>query len=65
MVHLLPKTECLNGYLFSSLSQARELIATRRYDYNHHRPHTSLDGLTPREYHNRSEKGQTRNRANF
>lgn len=59
------RDECLNEHLFSSLSQARQLIAAWRDDYNHHRPHTSLDGLTPREYANRSEKDQTRNRANF
>ncbi len=28
------------------------------------RPHTSLDGLTPWEYHQRSVEGQTLNRAN-
>ncbi|MCU0665448.1 MAG: hypothetical protein MUC50_24380, partial [Myxococcota bacterium] len=27
--------------------------------------HTSLDGLTPREYCNRSEKDQTRNRLSL
>jgi putative transposase len=57
--------ECLNEHLFSSLSQARQLIETWRDDYNHHRPHTSLKGLTPREYANRSEKEQARNGANF
>ena len=30
-----------------------------------HRPHSSLDGLSPREYHQRSEKDQTLNRANL
>ena len=33
-------------------------------DYNHHRPHTSLDGLTPWEYHQRSIEDQTLNREN-
>ncbi|WP_371039377.1 integrase core domain-containing protein, partial [Rhodosalinus sp. FB01] len=36
-----------------------------RDDYNHHRPHTSLDGLMPRESFNRSEKDQTRKGLNF
>ncbi len=36
----------------------------RRYGYNHHRPHTSLDGLTPWEYHQRSVVDQNLNRAN-
>ncbi|WP_245412857.1 IS3 family transposase [Oceaniradius stylonematis] len=57
--------ECLNEHLFVGLRHARQLIAAWRDDYNHHRPHTSLDGLTPREYFNRSEKDQNRNRLNF
>ena len=44
------RDECLNEHLFSSLRHARHLIAAWRDDYNHHRPHTSLDGLTPREF---------------
>src|SRR6056297_3314544 len=56
--------ECLNEHLFPSLRHARYLIAAWRDDYNHHRPHSSLDGLTPREYHQRSRKDQTLNRAN-
>ncbi len=65
LVHLLPKTECLNEHLFSNLPHARQLIEVWRDDYNHHRPHTSLDGLTPREYHQRAESDQTLNRANL
>lgn len=37
---------------------ARHMMAAWRDDINHHRPHSSLDGLTPREYHQRSEEGQ-------
>jgi putative transposase len=44
---------------------ARQLIAAWLDDYNHHRPHTSLDWLTPRECCNRPEKDQTRNGLNF
>jgi putative transposase len=55
----------LNEHLFTSLRHARHLIAAWRDDYNHHRPHTSLDGLTPREFLNRSVKDQTLKRANF
>ncbi|MEL6207181.1 MAG: integrase core domain-containing protein, partial [Pseudomonadota bacterium] len=47
----------------SMVDHARHLIAAWRDDYNHHRPHSSLDGLTPREYHKRSEEDQTLNRA--
>jgi putative transposase len=59
------RDECLNEHLFAGLRHARQLIAAWRDDYNHLRPHTSLDGLTPRQYFNRSEKDQTRNRLNF
>ena len=60
-----PVGRVLNEHLFSSLRHARHLIAAWRDDYNHHRPHTSLEGLTPREFLNRSVKDQTLNRANF
>jgi len=59
------RDECLNEHLFDSLRHARQLIAAWRDDYNRHRPHTSLDGLTPREFAIRSRKDQTLNRANF
>ena len=59
------RDECLNEHLFPTLRHARLLMAARRDEYNHHRPHSSLDGLTPREYHQRSEEDQTLNRANL
>ena len=59
------RDECLNEHLLSSLRHACHLIAAWRDDYNHHRPHTSLEGLTPREFLNRSAKDQTTNRINF
>nr|WP_154667607.1 IS3 family transposase [Leisingera caerulea] len=58
------RDECLNEHLFASLRHACHLIHAWRDDYNHHRPHSSLDGLTPREYHQRSREDQTLNRAN-
>ncbi len=58
------RDECLNEHLFAGLRHARHLIRAWRDDYNHHRPHSSLDGLTPREYHQRSREDQTLNRAN-
>ncbi|WP_245413010.1 integrase core domain-containing protein, partial [Allosediminivita pacifica] len=58
------RDECLNEHLFANLRHARGLIEAWRDDYNHHRPHTSLDGLTPWEYHQRSVEDQTLNRAN-
>ncbi|MBO9398116.1 IS3 family transposase [Shimia sp. R9_2] len=59
------REECLNEHLFPSLRHACRMIAAWRADYNHHRPHSSLDGLTPGEYHQRSREDQTLNRANL
>lgn len=58
------RNECLNEHLFANLRHARDLISAWRDDDNHHRPHTSLDGLTPWEYHQRSAEDQSLNRAN-
>ncbi len=41
------RLECLNEHWFLSLDDAREKIESWREDYNHHRPHSSLDNLTP------------------
>ena len=59
------RDECLNEHLFDNLRHARHLIAAWRDDYNHHRPHTSLDELTPYEFATRSRTDQTMNRANL
>ena len=44
------RDECLNENWFISLKDARDVIESWRMDYNEDRPHTSLGGLTPREY---------------
>ena len=44
------RDECLNDQWFTSLSQARILIAAWRRDYNEVRPHSALDYLTPAEF---------------
>lgn len=44
------RDECLNENWFINLNHAREVIESWRTDYNDGRPHTSLGGLTPREY---------------
>ena len=59
------RDECLNEHLFDSLRHARNLIAAWRTDFNHHRPHSSLAGMTPAEYANRSKENQNLNRANL
>lgn len=41
------RDECLNEEVFDSLAHARKVLARWRHDYNHHRPHSSLGGLTP------------------
>ena len=42
--------ECLNGELFLSLAEARYVVDRWRLDYNHHRPHSRLDWMTPAAY---------------
>lgn len=59
------RDECLNEHLFGNLHHARSLIAAWRIDFNHNHPHTSLAGLTPSEYANRSMKDQNLIRANL
>lgn len=56
------RDECLNEHLFRSYSHAREIITRWRHDYNNHRPHTSLDGLTPKEFTTRSDQDHNQNR---
>ena len=58
------RDECLNEHLFDSLHHARNLVAAWRIDFNQNRPHSSLAGLTPHEYANRSKVDQNLNRAN-
>ena len=38
---------CLNAHWFLSLDDAREKIESRRCDYNHFRPHSSLGNAAP------------------
>ena len=56
------RDECLNEHLFRSYGHAREIIGRWRHDYNNHRPHTSLDGLTPKEFTTRSRQGHNQSR---
>ena len=44
------REECLNAHWFESVEDAKEKIDAWRWDYNEHRPHRSLEGLTPREF---------------
>ena len=44
------RDECLNTNWFMSVRHAREIIEDWRVDYNEVRPHSSLNGRSPREY---------------
>jgi putative transposase len=44
------RDECLNEHWFTSLAEARILIAAWRRDYNENRPHSALGYQTPGEY---------------
>jgi transposase InsO family protein len=44
------KDEFLNGELFGNLKEAKVLVEGHRLDYNHRRPHSSLDYTTPRAF---------------
>lgn len=44
------RDECLNEHWFGNLAEARMLIENWRQDYNHVRPHSSLNYLTPMEF---------------
>ena len=44
------RDECLNANWFPSLQVAEKVILDWVKDYNHERPHSALDGLTPVEY---------------
>lgn len=46
------RDECLNENWFSSLEEARQIIERWRDDYNYIRPHTSLKGLSPKQFLN-------------
>jgi len=59
------RDECLNEHLFGSLREARHIIEAWRIDYNTDRPHTSLSGLTPSEFANRSRMDQNLNRLSL
>mgnify|MGYP000191590779 CR=1 FL=1 len=44
------RDECLNETLFSSLADAREELEKWQEDYNHQRPLSSIENLTPFEF---------------
>ncbi len=48
------RDECLNEHLFRSVRHARIILDEWRQDYNHVRPHSSLNYMTPMEFLNQS-----------
>ncbi len=53
------RNECLNEHWFRNLAEARALIEEWRQDYNHVRPHSSLNYLTPMEFIQRKGEYKT------
>ena len=45
--------ECLKVHLFNNGQEAIEIIENWRLEYNEFRPHSSLNNLTPEEFHRR------------
>ena len=54
------RDELLNETLFSSLAEARTMLADWRLDYNTQRPHSRLGWLTPSEFANRNVQDKQR-----
>ncbi len=44
------RDECLNANLFSSLTEAREILGKWKEDYNQIRPHSALGNIAPAEF---------------
>jgi hypothetical protein len=59
------RDECLNEHMFRNLPTARRLIEEWKMDYNAHRPHTSLGGLTPNEFATRSRTDHSRTESSY
>lgn len=55
------RDEWLNEHLFRGMAAARRIIEEWRIDYNEHRPHTSLRGLTPNQFAARSRPDHKEN----
>jgi putative transposase len=52
------RDECLNEHEFRNLDHARDLLEAFQLDYNHQRPHSALDNLTPAEYAAQQKKSR-------
>lgn len=52
------RDECLSVNWFLSMVDAEEKIEYYRWEYNHYRPHSSLNDLTPKEFINLQQYSQ-------
>lgn len=50
------RDECLNENIFVNLQEAKRLVESWREEYNERRPHSSLNGKTPKEMAKEEEK---------
>jgi putative transposase len=55
------RNECLNENWFVSLEEVRRTIEEWRIDYNENRPHSSLGGLTPKEFADKKTREDSQN----
>ena len=53
------RRECLSQHYFSSVAEARDVLAAWRDEYNHRRPHGSLGQRTPTEVGAQARAGMT------
>lgn len=53
------RDECLNENWFVSLEEVRKTIEAWRIDYNEKRPHSSLGGLTPKEFADKTTRSDS------
>ena len=49
------RDECMHVHQYLSLDHARTIVEAWRRDYNAHRPHSSLNDLTPRAFAHRPQ----------
>ena len=59
------RDECLTSTCSTTCAMPAILVVAWRKDFIHLRPHSSLAGMTSREYANRSKEDQDLNRANL
>ena len=57
------RDEFLNQHWFMSLREVKELAESWREDYNEQRPHSALDGLSPKEFKRAYEKRTIKTRV--